>query len=129
MSDEHGHALLRFEWIVRGLAQDAAVQRTLFPDFAGAGEELALEFDEHHHAIQHHGIALPAEAAERVAALDDLLTAMSAQDRDELWFDDDVLATAPEWAAVRGLARRVLDAMGWSHEPPPAERDVYVGPP
>lgn len=122
--------MLRLEWIVRVLAQPASVQRALFPDFVGAGEEMALEFDEHLRAWRERGIDLPPSAAQPLADLDAQLTAMSDLRRDELWFDDDVLASAPEWDAVRALAKRLVHAMGWSSEPPPPRRDaLYVGPP
>jgi hypothetical protein len=120
--------LQRLEWSVRALAQPAAVQRTLFPDVVGAGEELALEFDQWFREIRD-SLGISDVGCRCLDRLDEQLTRMTAQDDEDLWFDDDTLARSADWATIRALAQRTLIAMGWSSEPPPAERDTYVAAP
>jgi hypothetical protein len=120
--------LQRLEWSVRALAQPAAVQRTLFPDVVGAGEELALEFDQWFREIRD-SLGISDVGCRCLDRLDEQLTRMTAQDDENLWFDDDTLARSADWATIRALAQRTLIAMGWSSEPPPAERDTYVAAP
>jgi hypothetical protein len=133
MSDEspdlHDDLILqRLEWSVRALAQPAAVQRTLFPDVVGAGEELALEFEQWFREIRE-SLGISDVGYRCLDRLDEQLTHMTAQDDEDLWFDDDTLARSADWATIRALAKRTLIAMGWSSEPPPAERDTYVAAP
>jgi hypothetical protein len=117
--------LQRLEWSVRALAQPAAVQRTLFPEVVGAGEELALEVEQWFREIRD-SLGISDVGYRCLDRLDEQLTHMTAQDDEDLWFDDDTLARSAEWATIRGLAQRTLIAMGWSSEPPPADRDIYV---
>jgi hypothetical protein len=122
----HSPSLLRLEWAVRALAQDADAQPTLFPASIPVGEELALEFDQHYRALVDDDVVLPAPVTAALAALDAQLGAMAALDRQELWFDGDQLAHGTEWRTVRALARAAIEAMGCESTPPPADRDIYV---
>jgi hypothetical protein len=121
--------LLRFEWSVRALAQDAEVQKVLFPAFVCAADELALEFDECLRGLVGSGrlSELSVEQSKLVEDLDQKLTEMSGTENEPLWTDE-ALSAAPEWTVVREAATRLVNAMGWSSAPPPTERYVYVGP-
>ena len=119
----------RFMWTVQALAMSAEVQLGLFPDFAEAADELALDHDEaQREFLEARGAAL--SEAQRVAAktLDDELVRMSGPPNEALWTEAG-LREAPEWVRVRALAAELLAAMGWPCEAPPRDRAVYVGPP
>jgi hypothetical protein len=120
---------VRFQWIVRGLAQPAGVQTGLFPGFTCVADELALEFEEclNRFTSSNRMSTLDERQRKLVEELDQQLTAMSGPAHEELWMDE-ALETAPEWTEVRARAKRLIDAMQWSHDPPPASRYVYVGP-
>src|SRR5687767_13468836 len=117
--------LQRLEWIVRAIAQPHNVQSSLFPSFVGAGEELVLEFDQWFREIRP-SLLLSQDALDFFRRIDEQSEMMSKRNDDNLWFDDYTLATSVEWEQLRTLARRLLDVMGWSHEPPPSQRDTYV---
>jgi hypothetical protein len=120
----------RFEWIVRAIAQPAEIQQTLFPPYVVVADELAMEFEEHLRKLQTAGLSsVFNEDEERlVMDLDAKLAAISGPKNLRFWTDE-ALSSAPEWDEIRRAASAVLDKMGWSKAPPPADRgDVYVGP-
>lgn len=121
--------LLRFEWSVRALAQEASVQFTLFPSFVCVADELALEFDECLRRLSTADgvVEFDPEQVKLVEDLDQRLAAMSGPEHEELWTDE-ALKTAPEWNEIRAAARLLVDKMGWVRTPPPSDRSLYIGP-
>ena len=114
----------RFEWSVRALAQESAVQRELYPSFVAVADELALEYEEHHRALDLDLLRAPQREA--VRALDDALDEMSGPAHVELW-QANALDRA-EWQHIRALARALVGVMGWSAAAPPVDRGaIYVG--
>ena len=118
-------AMLQFEWSVRALAQSAVVQRGLFPDFVEVADELALDFDERHRRVRSGSAQFTADQAASIDALDRALDAMSGPAHQELWTME-ALDQAPEWDHIRELARELIRVMGWSEDPPPSDRAIYV---
>ena len=119
--------LLRLEWSVRGLAQMAELQMTLFPGFVCVADELAVDFDEQWRKFAGRATVFTCEQANAIAALDRKLESMSGPDHAELWTDD-ALRDSSEWEEVRDLAQLVIETSGWSMSPPPTDRALYVGP-
>jgi hypothetical protein len=111
---------------VQALAQPAAVQISLFPDFAVVGDELALQFDD---ALQAYRASEP-EGADRklgsLKTLDDYLAKVSGPGDERFWQDRAALASDLRWQRVRELARAVLGAFAWPDEPPPRDGATYV---
>jgi hypothetical protein len=128
MSDvTHTPTLERLEWSIRALAQSADKQMELFPEFVCVADELALDFDEHYQRFLAEGFGdLESEARQKLAALDEYLSSFSGPDNAELWTDE-ALGKAPEWRKTRELAKDVIARMGWSSQPPPKDRAIYVG--
>ncbi len=98
---------------LQALACDGHVALATAPVGSCKADELALDFD------NFLSVALDSCAdeftAEQVAALrhvDDLLTAMSGADHEDLWTDEAV-CLHPRWHEVRSQARRTLTALGW----------------
>jgi hypothetical protein len=116
--------LQQFEWSVRALAQESAVQVGLYPSFAEVADELALEFDEHYRKLDLDLMRAPQREA--VRALNDALDEMSGPAHAELW-QIEALGRA-EWKHIRELARQLIRVMGWSASAPPVDRGAtYVG--
>ena len=115
-----------FEWSVRALAQPSDVQRSLFPSFVEVADELALDFDEHYRDLPSFLSIFTREQAQRIEELNAALDAASGPEHGELWTME-ALDHSSEWQCCRELARRVIEAMGWSSAAPPANRAIYVG--
>jgi hypothetical protein len=123
--------LLRFEWSVRALAQPAHVQLGLYPDFVCVGDELVLEFDEWRQKFLDSPVASNWSEG-RVRMIDEIdqqIVRMTDQHDEDLWLDRRALAERGEWGRLRELAERLIQEMNWSDDPPPPERDLFVGPP
>ncbi|MBU8898708.1 hypothetical protein KRR26_24155 [Corallococcus sp. M34] len=121
--------LLRFQWSVQALAQDAGVQFCLFPWFVCVPDELALEFDECLQGFADSGLAAvfsPGQV-DAIRELDRHLAAISGAENKQFWTDE-ALEGAPEWSEIRATARLLLERMNWPQVAPPAERALYVGP-
>ena len=126
---EGADASLRFEWPIRALAQDADVQRSLFPAFACVADELALDFEECLRTVVASGrtATFSESEARRVRELDAKLADISGLEHQDLWTDD-ALRGSRRRDEVRAAARQALIAFGWSSLPPPLGRNIYVGP-
>ena len=122
--------LLRFEWSVRALAQPAHVQLGLYPDFVCVADELVLEFDEWRQKILDSPVASNwSEGRMRmIDELDQQIVRMSEEHDEDLWTER-ALVERGEWGRIRELAERLVQEMNWSSEPPPRDRDLFVGPP
>ncbi|WP_437631895.1 hypothetical protein [Sorangium sp. So ce854] len=116
------------EWVVRALAQEFDVQRSLFPPFVCIADELALEFEERVRKLppDAQSVLLTNEQDALLRALDAKLDAMSGPENIRFWTDD-ALRHDPEWSEVRRLSGELIEAMGWSSLPPPPSSDIYVG--
>lgn len=122
-------AAQRFMWAVQALAVSAQEQQRLFPSFAEAADELALDHEEAQAAfLNASGALLSPHQREALDLLDRQLERMSGPHNASLWTVE-ALDAAPEWAHVRELAVDVLREMGWAVESPPRDRAIYVGPP
>jgi hypothetical protein len=121
--------LLRLEWSVRALAQPAEIQKRVYPEFVCVADELALEFEEHYRRLlkTHGPSVLAAHQLEQFERIDRQLQAMSGPERLRFW-NNEALEELSEWSVVRTLAKNALRTMGWSQEPPPLDRAIYVGP-
>jgi hypothetical protein len=110
---------------VQALAQPAAVQISLFPDFAIVGDELALQFDE---ALRAYRTSEPVGAVQRGSLndLDDYLATLSGPEDEHFWLDRTALASDVRWQRVRDLARAVLAAFNWPDGPPLRDGATYV---
>jgi len=119
--------LCRFEWSVRALAQPADIQLGLYPDFVWVADELVFEFDEWYKKLCASVEAgkWPEAKLNLVHAINQQLVSMSTASDPNLWTDE-ALAENEEWKNTRELALRCLHEMGWSLEPPPFERDLFV---
>ena len=121
---------LRFEWILRALAQSSVVQRSLYPPFVEVADELALEFEECLRAFIDSGASASVTPAqmELIEKLDRQMEAMSGPEKTELWTDE-ALQMSSLWQNLRDTASCVLNALGWPLSPPPIQRGgIYVGP-
>lgn len=121
----------RFMWAVQALALPADAQEQLFPDFAEAADELALEHEETQEPFLDGscGTALSSAQREVITALDAQLEKMSGPDNARFWTSE-ALRSAVEWERVRVLAGQVLSKMNWRADAPPRDRGaIYVGPP
>lgn len=111
---------------VQALAQSADIQLGLFPDFVCKADELALDFDECRGAyLARHDKDLTREQRESIDDLDRFLEQLSREETRDFWTDD-AIRTDPRWLQARNLAKRVIDAFGWSGDPPPKDRATYV---
>jgi len=107
---------------IQALAQPADSQRALFPDFAAAGDELAIEFDEALKAFQSCGPTLSPLQADALHELDEYLDALSGPAHADFWDD----LGDHRWNRVRSLAASILAAFHWANECPPKDGAVYV---
>ena len=124
----NGSDLAQLMWSVQALAQGAARQRLLYPEFVSVPDELALEFEEHYSAFLGCKDGLADQAQIRaLERLDRMLESMSGPSNLEYW-ENTALDSNPAWNEVRILAKQVLKAMGWDDTPPPSSRDIFVGP-
>jgi len=116
----------KLRWPVLALAQPAAVQLSLFPDFAEPADELASEWD----------LALRLTEADRrqaspeqmlaVQRLDDLILAISGPKYFYYWTDE-ALVKSPKWEEIRAAAKEVAEAFGWKITHPGPPSGIYIG--
>ena len=127
-AEQRAWSLDQLKWAVQALALDAEQQVRLYPHFVCIGDELALDFDDGCRVAcaQH---AFTAEQLAALAALDEWLATMTAENDATLWRTGEVLATHPHWQEARRRARAALRAFGWPLDVPPGDRATYVGPP
>ncbi|WP_044560813.1 hypothetical protein [Azospirillum sp. B4] len=116
--------LERLNWSVLALAQCAEIQIGLFPDFAPAGEELALCWEEALGELESGGADISSDQKDKIEALDKLILAMSGPDF--LRFGSDGGLNLPEWGPVRLAAAEVARSFGWPMVPPPPSQDIYL---
>ncbi len=123
------NVLVHLKWSIQALAQSAAIQHTLFPDFVCVPDELALEFDEYYRQVLNSPLSLKfdLEQLSLVRELDQKLASISGPENERFWCDK-ALESAPEWNEVRMIAKSTLKKFGWPEAPPPVERAIYVGP-
>jgi hypothetical protein len=112
---------------LQALAQPAAEQVSLFPEFAVIGDELALQFDDALHAYHASASTPDPIQLESLRLLDDYLTELSGPEEDRFWLERAALASDPRWEQIRDLARAVLAAFAWPDKPPPRDGATYVG--
>lgn len=108
--------------VIQALAQPADRQRALFPDFAVAGDELAIEFDEALKDFQNHKSAPSLVQVDAIHELDGYLEALSGPQHSNFWDD----LGDRRWERVRTLAASILAAFEWPNECPPKDGAVYV---
>jgi HEAT repeat protein len=118
-------------WAVQALALPPQRQVALFPSFAEAADELALEHEETQPAfLAACGVVLTGVQTRAIKALDDALERMSGEENACTLWTVEALADRPEWNDVRSLADDVLSAMGGPQSAPPLDRGAaYVASP
>lgn len=97
---------------LQALAQPAAVQRALFPEFSAVGDELARVFDFAQRSADPRNKA-ELDAAQRI---EDLFLEHGGAGHADFWDD----LEHPRWEELRHLASRALRVHGWPpHKPTP----------
>ena len=94
-------------WILQALAQPYEIQVSLFPDFACAADELALEWERVFLGIKNAGDAISRELDE----IDSKILSISGINNAEFWTDA-ALQERKEWEDIRDLARTALTKIG-----------------
>jgi hypothetical protein len=110
----------QLRWSLQGLASTgASSQRELFPEYALAADELALQFDHWSTVIRtHYEGQLSSAQLESLQAIDRKLSTMSRDGAEfdvELWTEA-ALSTSEHWMEIRSLAATALDAFEWPAE-------------
>ncbi len=99
----------QFEWSLLALAQPAKIQLGLFPDFANAADELALNWEE---ALEDTDLdELPANAKVTIKELDDYMLSISGKDNAELWTSQSI-SSSVQWAKMRKIACKAVNELG-----------------
>ena len=99
---------------LHALAQPAALQFSLFPDWVVVGDELATAFDE---ALKKHrasGASLSSQQDSSLDALDAYMTELSGPQDRAFWANPTALQRDSRWQNVRDLARAALAAFAWT---------------
>lgn len=113
----------RLKWSILALAQPAAVQMTLYPDFVCIGDELAGDFDQ---GLREFASPMTDEQRAAVKGLDQLITSLSGEWNAEFWLDPEALEEDVRWDEIRASARMAARAFGWPLGPPPPSDDIYI---
>ncbi len=118
--------LEKLKWSVLALAQEAEVQRSLFPEFVVVADELALEWEEALRLTK--GLQADMTPAQKnsLEKLDQLIEAISGEENLKFWIDD-ALSEFAEWIEIRRAAAEVARAFDWPLEPPPPSSALYIG--
>jgi hypothetical protein len=106
---------------LQGLAIDAESQLAIDPEWIDRVDELALTFDDAFELAKIHcAESIDAAQWDAIFAIDRKLNAMSLHgtEFDPVIWTEDGLRTHPAWEAVRVLARRTLELLGWPCESP-----------
>jgi hypothetical protein len=101
---------------LHALAQPAAIQYSLFPDWVVVGDELALAFNE---ALEKHRASGTQLSIQQASALDELaayMTEMSGPRDKAFWSNPSALQRDSRWQNIRDMAKAVLDALS-DHRP------------
>ena len=116
----------KLHWSVWALSRPMSEQIDCFPAEVPAAEELGLEFEEHYEpSLAAQGDKWNDMQVESLRALDEQIATMSGSGQSHLWLDADAL-TRPEWAAVRDLANRVLEAFDFLANKPTRNPAIYL---
>lgn len=114
--------------ILQALAAPSERQRVLFPEFVVRGDELALQFDRWYHILIGHGYesTLPHEGVGLLSEIDGIFGRM-VDAHEHVWSAEGAHESG-DWVALRGLAQRALERLGWPPEnPSPLEEDGLRG--
>lgn len=117
-------ALTQMKWALQALAQQPAIQLTLFPEYVVVADELALDFDNWYGATKWRECFTAPQRA-TLEAVDDLLDQMTLARDPELWTEK-ALTERPEWREARELAQQALKSLDWEFGAPPRYRSAYV---
>jgi hypothetical protein len=128
MAETETTSLDQLKWSLQALALSADQQVQLFPSFVWVGDELAVEFDERHRTALNEYQFMPNQLS-ALAAVDAILSKMTAEKNMDLWEEGAALSRYPQWEELRECARQALQQFGWSLEVLPKNRAIYVGPP
>ncbi|MEO1138587.1 MAG: hypothetical protein AAFW87_03935 [Pseudomonadota bacterium] len=90
-------------WCLQALAQDADIQRSLYPEFVVVADELALDFDD---ALQLHG----PDVLKTHPDLAQLLALIESKSGQEGYWFGRALEESEFWADIRKSARAILHA-------------------
>lgn len=110
---------------VIALAQPAAIQLSLFPDFVCKADELALDFESGLDELVEYEGEITTEQRAAIEALDQLLISMNGERYAYFWTDEAVLAD-PTWEAIRALAKSAALIFSWDLSIVPPSGAVYI---
>ncbi|HJU66707.1 MAG TPA: hypothetical protein VJ650_00565 [Gemmatimonadaceae bacterium] len=111
---------------LRALAASPDVQLARFPDFVVKADELALDFaDAHLIFAQCQQLEFTPAQRDAVNAVDRLLDEMSGPEHAALW-SEQALREAPQWDAVRQVAKLALRELGYAEGPVPPSDATYI---
>jgi len=116
----------RIEWATRAIAQPAAIQLSLFPEFVEASDELALSWEQAYNEFQNDKSSHSDSQRCALENLDKYMSTISGSVFSDIWTTEGLFYSL-EWQKMRELAKVILLAMGWPDEVPPQIQDIYVG--
>jgi hypothetical protein len=113
-------------WALQALAQPAAVQKNLFPDYVCVADELANDFSD---ALLNLKTELRSNDLEALMVLDNRLNEISGSHNAQYWTDE-ALEEKEMWDEVRRVAERLLNYFNWKNERPPLKPEergkIYI---
>jgi len=110
---------------VIAMAQPAAIQLSLFPDFVCKANELALDFEEGLYEMVGHEAEFSDHQRATIDTLDKLLSSMGGEHHASFWTEA-ALHEHPIWDAIRDAAKAVAGTFGWNLQSVPQSNAIYV---
>lgn len=102
-------------WALQALAQPAATQKSLFPDYVCVADELSNDFGD---ALLNLRNELNSKDIDILLKLDNKLDSISGKENAEYWTNK-ALEDNEIWKDIRQEAVRILNYFNWKNEPPP----------
>lgn len=110
----------KLKWSLRALSHDPEIQKSLFPPNSIIREEIIMEYEE--------AVGMDFERINTIIGctqeqfcslkkLDDYLLELYREKGESVWLNNSELYSA-EWDNIRVLARKALNAFGWSLDIP-----------
>ena len=119
-------ALEQLQWATFAIAQPAAGQIALFPDFVVVADELALEWESALRRIDLEGDAITGDQRAAIRTLDTFMSSISGRENERFWTDE-ALRDAPEWRRMRDMAADIAKRFGWPLAHPGPVSGFYIG--
>ena len=109
------------------LAQQAEIQRSLFPAFVCIGDEMVLEFGDAYDACTNSEDPQRIPIARATERLSDYIDQLSGGN-ESFWCDPRSLSLDSRWTRMRELASEALDTIGIDDRQPRKSGAIYIGP-